>query len=82
MLVFNPLYELRHIILLYSNSLHFFIHMIVYFKQTFHQLSVSRLKLPILSYSMHKKQTQKQIKKIPKSSQCGRQDIVIRKPVI
>lgn len=56
--------------------------MIVYFKQTFHQLSLSRLKLPILSYSMHKKQTQKQIKKIPKSSQCGRQDIVIRKPVI
>lgn len=33
--------------------------MIVYFKQTFHQLSLSRLKLPILSYSMHKKQTKK-----------------------
>lgn len=37
--------------------------MIVYFKQTFLQLSLSRLKLPILSYSMHKKQTKKQIKK-------------------
>lgn len=63
MLFFNPLYELRHIILLYSKSLHFFIHMIVYFKQTFHQFSLSCLKLPILSYSMHKKQTKKQIKK-------------------
>lgn len=40
--------------------------MIVYFKQTFLQLSLSRLKLPILSYSMHKKQTKKQIKKKPK----------------
>lgn len=56
--------------------------MIVYFKQTFLQLSLSRLKLPILSYSMHKKQTKKQIKKIPKRCQCGRQDIVIRIPVI
>lgn len=37
--------------------------MIVYFKQTFLHLSLSRLKLPILSYSMHKKQTKKQIKK-------------------
>lgn len=43
--------------------------MIVYFKQTFHQLSLSRLKLPILSYSMHKKQTKKNVfkntKKMP-----------------
>lgn len=39
--------------------------MIVYFKQTFHQLSLSRLKLPILSYSMHKKQIKKNTKKMP-----------------
>lgn len=56
--------------------------MIVYFKQTFHQLSLSRLKLPILSYSMHKKQKKNKLRKIPKRCQCGRQDIVIRKPVI
>lgn len=49
--------------ILFFKIITFLIHMIVYFKQTFHQLSLSRLKLPILSYSMHKKQTKKQILK-------------------